>query len=87
MYTREQVTELQSKLDDLRVTKNRLEALQSITWLAVDFGYKDTSCHNLPIESSTAEKIHELLLAEYTSRVKVLQDEIENTIIVNPSKL
>lgn len=87
MYTEEQVKNLQLKLDALRTTKNRLEALQSMTWLQIDFGYKDSKCRDLPIAHSTAEKIQELLLAEYTSRVKALQDEVENTIIINPSKL
>ena len=87
MYTLEQVKNLQSKLDALRITKNRFEALQSITWLKINFGYRDSSCCDLPIKNSTVEKIHELLLAEYTLRVKALQDEIENTVIINPSKL
>jgi hypothetical protein len=58
-----------------------------MNWLQIDFGYKDSKCCDLPIMHSTAEKICELLLAEYASRVKALQDEIENTIIINPSKL
>ena len=41
MYTEEQLKNLQLKLDTLRTTKNRFEALQSITWLQIDFGYKD----------------------------------------------
>lgn len=89
MYTREQVENLQAKLDTLRIVKNRFEALQSMTWLQIDFGYNASNCKcsDLPITHSTAEKIQELLLAEYASRVKSLQDEVENTIIINPSKL
>lgn len=87
MYTQEQVKNLQSKLDNLRIAKNRLAALQSIEWLKIDFGYGDNICRDLPTTSSTTKKIQELLLAEYVSHVKTLQDEVENTIIINPSKL
>lgn len=87
MYTQEQVTNLQSKLYSLRRVKNRLETLQSMNWLRIDFGYKDSKCCDLPITHSTATKIQELLIAEYTSHVKTLQDEIENTMIVNLSKI
>lgn len=87
MYTQEQIDKLQSKLSTLRKTKNRFKGLQSITWLKIAFGYEDGECGDLPINSSTTKKIRELLLAEYASRIKTLQDEIENTIIINPSKL
>lgn len=87
MYTGEQVKNLQLKLDALRTAKNRFEALQSMEQLKIDFNYKNSVCRELPIKSSTAKKIQELLLAEYASRVRALQDEIENTIIINPSKL
>lgn len=87
MYTLEQVKNLQSKLDILRITKDRLAGLKSVEWLKIDFGYKNSICRDLPIKSNTEEKIRELLLAEYASRVKALQDEIDNTIIINPSKL
>jgi len=89
MYTQEQVDKLQLKLNELKIAKNRFISLQHITWLRIDFGYNENSCKcvDLPISSNTTEKIQELLLAEYTSRVKTLQDEIENTIIINPSKL
>ena len=87
MYTQEQVKELQIKLDSLKTVKNRFEALQSMTWLRINFGYKDSSCCDLPIMPSTAKEIQELLIAEYVLRVKALQDEIENTLIINPSKL
>lgn len=86
MYTQEQVTSLQSKLDSLKRVKNKLEALQSVTWLRIDIGYKNGSCCDLSIKHSTAEKILELLKAEYTSHVKALQDEVENTMIINPLK-
>ena len=87
MYTLEQVKNLQSKLDDLRITKDRLAGLQSMEWLRIDFCYNNSRCDDLPINSITTKKIQELLLAEYASRIKTLQDEIENTIIINPSKL
>ena len=86
MYTQEQVTNLQAKLDSLRINKNRLNLLQSITWLRIDFGDDNIKCCDLPIKHATAEKIQELLKAEYTSRVKALQDEVENTMIINPLK-
>lgn len=88
MYTQEQVTNLQAKLDSLRIVKNRFEALQSMTWLQIDFGYNasNSKCCDLPINNNTAIKIKELLIAEYTSRVKALQDEVENTMIINPLK-
>lgn len=87
MCTQEQVTKLQSKLDSLSRVKNKLEALQSMTWLKIDFGYKDSACRDLSIMASTVRKIQELLIAEYASHVRALQDEVENTIIINPSKL
>jgi long-subunit acyl-CoA synthetase (AMP-forming) len=87
MYTQEQVDELKSKLKALQITEDRLKGLQSMAWLKIDFGYEGGKCWDLPINSSTTKKICELLLAEYASRVKTLQNEIENTIIINPSKL
>lgn len=86
MYTQEQVTNLQAKLDSLRTVKNRFERLQSMTWLQIDFGDNNSKCCDLPINNNTAMKIKELLIAEYTSRVKALQDEVENTMIINPLK-
>lgn len=86
MYTQEQVTNLQAKLDSLRIVKNRLERLQSMTWLQIDFGDNNSKCCDLPINHSTAKEMQKLLISEYTSRVKVLQDEVENTMIINPLK-
>lgn len=87
MYTEGQVKDLQLKLDDLQKTKDRFAGLQSMSWLRIDFCYNSSRCDDLPINSFTTKKIQELLLAEYASRVRVLQDEIENIIIINPSKL
>lgn len=87
MYRQEQVDKLQSTLNSLRINKNRFKLLQAMTWIRIDFGGNDGKCTDLPITHSTVEKIQELLLAEYASRIKALQDEIENTIIINPSNL
>lgn len=86
MYTQEQVTNLQSKLDSLKTVKNRLERIKSMNWIRIDFGDNNSKCCDLPIKHSTAEKIQELLKTEYTSRVKALQDDVENTMIINPLK-
>lgn len=88
MYTKEQLKVLENKLKQLEAYEEKFQALQNLNNLTIDIYSKNSGrfC-DIPISTKSRKAIYELLINDYAGIIKYLRNEIENTTIINPSKL
>lgn len=86
MYTEEQLSSLRSKLSMLKTLKNDQHYMTVGKPNAITINM--TNCSNVTVGNTELLKSICKIVNDYlTNRIRVLTDEIENTIIINPSKL
>lgn len=86
MYTEDQISILRSKLSTLRTLKNDQHYMTVGKPNAITINM--TNCSNVTVgNTEVLNSICKIVNDYLSNRIRFLTDEIENTIIINPSKL